>query len=216
MFSTGTWIFRSSGLRTPASTTSQSRPAPDQEAANLLERALRGRQADALERPARQVLEPLEGEGEVRAALGARHGVDLVHDHRLGVHEELARPRCEHQVERLRRGDEHVGRVAEHRLALLLRRVAGADGHRHVPADPLERGAEVLLDVVGESLQRRDVDQARAARARRALPPAGRAPRGTRRASCPSRWAPTRARCGPRRSRARPSPARRWDARRSA
>ena len=44
--------------------------------------------------------------------------------------EELARPRGEHQVERLGRGDQHVGRLAQHRLALLLGRVAGADRHR--------------------------------------------------------------------------------------
>ena len=53
MSSTGTWIFRSSGLRTPVSTTVHSRPGADQEAAHLLQRALGGRQADPLDRLAR-------------------------------------------------------------------------------------------------------------------------------------------------------------------
>ena len=35
------------------------------------------------ERPARALLEPLEGERQVRAALGAHQRVDLVHDHGL-------------------------------------------------------------------------------------------------------------------------------------
>ena len=137
--------------------------AAHEEAAHLLERPLRGGQPDPLERTAGQRLEPLEREREVRAALGARHGVDLVHDHGLGVHEELARLRREHQVERLGRGDQDVRRLAQHRLALLLGRVAGADGDGHVAADALERRAQVLLDVVRERLQRRDVDQPRLA-----------------------------------------------------
>ena len=134
----------------------------DQEAAHLLERALRGRKTDALERPLRLVLEALERQRQVGPALGAGHGVNLVHDHGLRVHEELPRPRGEHQVERLRCGDQHVGGRAQHRLSLSLRGVARPDGHGHVSADPLERRAQVLLDVVGEGLQRRDVDQPRA------------------------------------------------------
>ena len=133
-----------------------------EEAPDLLERALSRRQADPLERPAGQLLEPLQGQREMRAALGPGHRVDLVDDHRLGVHEELARPRGEHQVERLGRGDEDVRGLPEHRLALLLRRVAGADRDRDVAADALQRRAQVLLDVVGERLQRRDVHEPRA------------------------------------------------------
>ena len=51
------------------------------EAADLLEGALRGREPDALDRLADQALEALEAEGEVRAALGAGDGVHLVDDH---------------------------------------------------------------------------------------------------------------------------------------
>ena len=135
-----------------------------QEAPDLLERSLRRREADPLDRPARLALEPLEAQREVGSALGLRHRVDLVDDHPLDALEDLPRARSEHQVERLGCRDQHVGRVAEHRLALALRGVAGADRHRDVAADALERGAQVALDVVGEGLQRGDVDEPGAAR----------------------------------------------------
>ena len=97
-------------------------------------------------------------------------------------------PAGEHQVQRLRRGDQHVRRVLDHVAPLALRRVAGADGHVELGPDPAQRRAQVLLHVVGERLQRRDVDEpgALVARRRRGSGPAR---RGTRPASCPSRWA---------------------------
>ena len=114
-------------MRSPVSTIVHSRVGADQEAADLLERALGGRQADPLHGPARLALEPLERERQVGAALGLRDRVDLVDDHPLRVAQELARARGEHQVERLGRRDQDVRRLAEHRRALLLRRVAGPD-----------------------------------------------------------------------------------------
>ena len=57
-------------------------PAGD-EAADLLERALGRGERDALHGPADQPVEPLQREREVGAALGARDGMHLVHDHRL-------------------------------------------------------------------------------------------------------------------------------------
>jgi hypothetical protein len=142
-------------------------PRAHQEPADLLERALRGRQTDPLERPPGQLLEPLEREREVGAALRAGHCVDLVDDHGLRVHQELARPRGEHQVERFGRRDQHVRRRPQHRLALALGRVAGADRDGDVAADALQGRAQILLHVVGERLQRRDVDKAGPARALR-------------------------------------------------
>ena len=109
----------------------------DQELGHLLERPLGGGEADALRRLARaDVVEALQRERQVGAALGLRHRVDLVHDHPLGAAQDLARPRGEHQVERLGRGDEHVGRLAQHLLALALGRVTGADGHVNSPPIP--------------------------------------------------------------------------------
>jgi hypothetical protein len=74
----------------------------------------------------------------------------------------------DHQIKRLGRGDQDVRRLADDRLALGLRGVARAEGgadRRQVVAqllgdfgDLLQRLVEVALDVVGERLQGRDVD----------------------------------------------------------
>jgi hypothetical protein len=108
----------------------------------------------------------------VRAALRRRERVDLVDDHRFHIAQRLARPRCEHEVERFRRRDEDVGGIADELLSFLARRVAGA--HRDARgverlAQPLrgerdtgQRCPEVLVDVERECTQRRDVQHARA------------------------------------------------------
>ena len=101
-----------------------------EEAGDLLERTLRGRQADALRRAVGDRLEPLERERQVGAALGRREGVDLVDDDRLDADERLARRRGEHEVEALGRGDEEVGRAADELLAFVGGRVAGAHRRR--------------------------------------------------------------------------------------
>ena len=135
----------------------------DHEAADLLERVLRRGEPDALRLVpvALQRGEALERQREVRAALGRGDRVDLVDDDRLDVREDLARAAGEHEVQRLGRRDEDVRRVAAHRGAVLLRRVAGADADGEVRADAAQRRAEVAVDVVGERLERRDVDEAR-------------------------------------------------------
>ena len=97
MSSTGTTTSTSSGLRMPASTmVHRARPpgagVPAEEAGDLLERALRGRQPDALRRAGRDLLEPLERQRQVGAALGGGEGVDLVDDDGLDAGERLARP----------------------------------------------------------------------------------------------------------------------------
>jgi hypothetical protein len=64
----------------------------------------------------------------VRAALVVGDGVDLVDDDGADVAEVLARfGRGEQEVEGLGRGDEDVGRVAQHARALAGEGVAGAD-----------------------------------------------------------------------------------------
>jgi hypothetical protein len=77
----------------------------------------------------------------------------------------------EQQVERLGRGDEDVRRVAQHARALQRERITGADGGADGRAEVAargsqllnlgERGIEILLDVVGERLERGDVDDLR-------------------------------------------------------
>src|SRR3989454_4521801 len=126
-----------------------------------------------IRRPPRSTLFPYttlfrSREGEVRAALSPHERVDLVDDHepcpREGRPEPLAR---EQYVERLGRGDQDVRRSARHGLTRGGERVAGADRHPHLGEpravgrgrglDARERRAEVLLDVVVQGAERRDV-----------------------------------------------------------
>jgi len=141
------------------------RPRPGEEAGRLLDGPLGGRQPDALGAAGElQVLEALQGEREVRAALVARQGVDLVDDH--AVHVPQHRPaalRRDEQVEALGCGHEEGRRVPHHGGARPARGVAGAHGHRdgrHRTAelaghlgDLRQRPLEVLVDVDGQGLQ---------------------------------------------------------------
>ena len=111
-----------------------------EELGDLLERTLCGRQPDPLGRPVGDLLEALEGRARDGAALGGGHRVDLVDDHGLDADEGGARRRGEHQVQRLGRGDQQVGRTPDQPLTLVGGRVAGA--HRHGGSD--ERVAEPL------------------------------------------------------------------------
>ena len=179
MSSTGTTTSRSSGLRAPASTivTSRSGPGPAEEPGDRLERPLRGGQPDPLHRrfvvrrrAGTQRLEALEAERQVRAALRAGDGVDLVDDHVLDAAQDLAGGAGQHQVERLGGRDQDVRRVAGDLAPVLGRRVAGPAGDRDVghglaealggERDAGQRGPQVALDVVGQRLERRDVQDA--------------------------------------------------------
>ena len=108
-------------------------PAADlsaaEEARDLLERALGGREADALQRAAAraQRLEPLERQKEVRAALGGGERVDLVDDDGLDRARRSRAPATSAQVERLGRRDQDVRRLRGRSRALVGGRVARAD-----------------------------------------------------------------------------------------
>ena len=140
-----------------------------QEAGDLAERPLRGRQADALDGLLGHTLQPLHRQRQVAAALGAGHRVDLVDDDPGHPLEDLRALAGEQQIEALRSGDEDVGRVAQHALALRLGGVARAHAHRdvgrvepHAPGrlgDARERPAQVALHVVVQRLEGRDVEQ---------------------------------------------------------
>ena len=165
-------------------------PAGDgaaEEAGDLVEVALRGRQADALQRPLDDPLEPLQRQRHVRAALGRDQRVDLVDDHRVHRAQPLARVRGQQQEQRLGRGDQDVGGVALEPRALGGRGVAGADRHRRdvvgdaggrgQVGDAGQRRAQVALHVHGQRLERRQVQDA-AARVARAAPARTSADRG--------------------------------------
>ncbi len=120
-----------------------------------------------------QALEALQAQREVGAALGPGDGVDLVHDDLLDTAQDLARLAGQQQVEALRRGDQDVRRMPDEVAAFGGRRVAGAardrDVRRFLPEalrgerDAGERRAQVAFHVVGEGLQRADVQDANAA-----------------------------------------------------
>ncbi len=122
-----------------------------------------------------ECVEAFEREGEVGSALVVGYGVDFVDDDGADAAKIFARfARGEQDVERLRRGDEDVGRISKHGGAFFRERVAGADAGANLGAEiaafnseALDLGqwaVEVFLDVVRECFERADVDDLRARR----------------------------------------------------
>ena len=119
------------------------RPAAGEVAGHLVDGLDRGGQPDPLGRLVEQRVEPLEGEREVGAALGAGDGVHLVEDHRLDAGERLAGLRGEDEEQRLGRGDEHVGGRAGEGAPLAGGGVAGPHRHGDVGRRQAEPGGGV-------------------------------------------------------------------------
>ena len=137
----------------------------------FVQRVNGGGEADALDGSVGQMLQPFEAEGEVDTAFVSGEGVDFVHDDGADGTEHFARFGAgEQQVERFRRGDEDVRRLAEHGLPVALWGITGAHRHADVrqiqthrvsfDADARQRHAQVAVDVVVQRLQRGDVDEA--------------------------------------------------------
>ena len=175
----------------------------DQPAADILHRLLGRGEPDPLEPFARHVIQPFEGERQVRPAPGLDHGVDLVDDDGArGPQHVAAALGGQEQVQRLGRGDENVWRGPKHRGPLGGRRVAGAYrgsdvrrsealGFRQA-ADLPTRLGQVLVDVRAQGLERRDVDHLHFVGQlclRATAGGANPAQSGRPRASCPIRWA---------------------------
>ena len=109
----------------------------------------------------------------MRAALVAGDGMDFVDDHGVHVAQDFsALLRRQQDVQRFRGGDQDVRRALQHGAALVHEGVAGAHGgadFRHQQAalgrqleNFAERHFQILLDVVAQRLQRRDVQHLRA------------------------------------------------------
>ena len=99
----------------------------DQKPGNALDRPLRGRKPDPHRRRLHSRARPFQRQAQVRAALVAGQGVNLVDDHRLDRAQQLAAlVGRQQQIERLGRGDQNVRRMAQHRLTLRGGRIAGA------------------------------------------------------------------------------------------
>jgi hypothetical protein len=105
------------------------------------------------------MIQALQGQSQMRSPLRLRHRMDLVDDHRFDPGEDLPHARAQHQIQRLRRRDQDVGRGFGHRPPFFLRGVPGPQPDRDLRPDPPQRRPQVALDVVGERFQRRDVDQ---------------------------------------------------------
>src|SRR5271165_6746011 len=98
-----------------------------EEAGYLFQWSLGGRKPDSLRRLLDQRLKPFERDGEMRAALGGDQRVDFIDDHRVDGAEYVCGLRGQQKVERLGRGDEDVGGVAQVPCSLSRGRVSGAD-----------------------------------------------------------------------------------------
>ena len=119
----------------------------------------------------------------MRAALGVSDGVDLINNDGLHAAQNFAALlRGQQNVERFRRGDQNVRRPLQHVAPLMHQRVAGSDcaaddrvvcgsagdaGDQTLPQQSAlggeienlaQRDFQVLLDVVSERLQRRNVE----------------------------------------------------------
>ena len=106
------------------------RPIAHQQLANHVDRPLRRRQADAHWMPFAERLEPFEAEGQMRAALVTRHGVDFVDNDGLDRAQRLpATGTGEQQIQRLGGGDDQARTTPQHPHSFGSRGVAGA--HRH-------------------------------------------------------------------------------------
>ena len=144
------------------------RAGPAEEPGDLVDRAHGRGQPDPLGRPLEQLVEALQRQREVGAALGAGDRVHLVDDHALDPAQGLARLAGEHQEQRLGRGDQNVRRRGRHPPPVGRRGVAGADADGEVGdrvAEPLggvpdagQRRPQVALDVDGQRLERGDVE----------------------------------------------------------
>src|SRR5262245_22182755 len=143
-----------------------------QEVRDVLDGVLRGRESDAQQTIATEGAETLQRQGEMAAALVGGDRVDLIDDHRPGGRQHAAAGlRTKQDVKRLGRGGRDVRRAATHALAFGGRRVASADPGADVDvgqaapaeflADAAQRRFQIALDVVGERLERRDIDDVR-------------------------------------------------------
>jgi hypothetical protein len=132
--------------------------------------ALGGGEANAIWTLVSDGIEALKREGEVGSAFVAGEGVDFIDDDGVDVAQGLAAAGGgEQDVERLRGGDEDVGRQFQHAGTVARGSVSGAHhgangGHEVATLggqllDLEERLVEILLDVVAERLEGRDVEK---------------------------------------------------------
>ena len=121
-------------------------------------------------RSAAKRFETFERERQMCAALAGHEGMDLVDDDGVETGQTLARIRCQQQKQRFWRCDQDVGGLAAEPGAIARRRITRADrdvghGDRDVScacdaSDAFERRSKIALDVDGERLERRHIEDA--------------------------------------------------------
>ena len=184
-----------------------------EEPRDLLERALRGRQPDPLRRRLGRSASSRSSESARCAPRFVAASAWISSTITSATPRSVSRAaRREHQVERLGRRDQDVGRLAASGAPLVLAGVSpvrtptvGHVGQRERRAARRRAGSRRAARA-GSSRRRRRAPAAARCRGpacavqapAAARPRAGRSPTGTRRASCPTRWAPGSA-CGRRR-----------------
>ena len=94
---------------------------------HLFKRPLRSRKPNALQRFSGERLQPFESERQMRTALSRNQRVNLVDDDGFDSAQGLGGLRCQDQIQRLRCGDQNVGRMPRETCPLALRCVAGAN-----------------------------------------------------------------------------------------
>ncbi len=133
-------------------------------ARDLIERPLSGRESHTDETSRVDRLQTLQQQGEEHTSLVGAERVDFINDHVRERPQGLACPTGQHQVERLGRGDQDVGGLADELLPVGRGRVAAPNRDRERGQlrigsscrlqDPLERDLEVAIDVLVQGLQR--------------------------------------------------------------
>ena len=112
--------------------------------------------------------ETFQEEREKDAPFIWAEGMNLVDDHVRERAECRSCPTSKHQMQGFGRRDQDVGRLSEHPLPIVGRRVTGPDRDRQRRErrpfglrrgdDPVQGELEVSIDVVVEGLERRDVE----------------------------------------------------------
>src|SRR5208337_5587194 len=98
-----------------------------EKAGNFLQRALGGGEAYALKRTICEGFKALQRECQMRTAFGGNQGMNLIDDDGVDGAKCVGGLGGEQQIERLRGGDEDLGRLAAEAGSFALGRVAGAD-----------------------------------------------------------------------------------------
>ena len=153
----------------------------DQLLGEHIDRLLRGRKPDALQRVLLQRFQSFHAQGEMRPAPVRDHRVDFIHNQRAHRGEHFAtRRRCQQQVKRFRCGDKNVRRFFGDRLAFRGRRVARAHFGANMDiaalarleglADSRKWFEEIFVDVIAQRLEGRHIEHSRFVRQRPGQP----------------------------------------------